>query len=45
MYDIKLVETKEEYYKLVLKGVTIIEEQERSFYRHLIETIDKDIND
>lgn len=45
MYDIKLIETKKEYYKLVLNGVTIIEEQERSFYRHLIETVDKSVND
>ncbi len=45
MYDIKLIETKKEHYKLVLNGVTIIEEQERSFYRYLIETVDKSVND
>jgi hypothetical protein len=44
MNDIKLKPTEnEDHYRLLLNGVDVTGEQERSVFRHIIEVIDKGI--
>ena len=43
MNDIQLIETKKDHYRLMANGVDIFGEQERSFWRHLIEVTDNKI--
>jgi hypothetical protein len=45
MHSIKIVEKKKEHYDLFVDGELAIKNKERSFYRQLLETVDKDIND
>ena len=44
MNDIKLKETKKDHYRLILNGVDVTGEQERSVFRHIIQTIDNAID-
>ena len=44
MNDIKLKETKKDHYRLILNGVDVTGEQERSVFRHIIQTIDNGID-
>tara|TARA_R110000765_G_scaffold158413_1_gene261968 strand:+ start:63 stop:200 length:138 start_codon:yes stop_codon:yes gene_type:complete len=43
MNDIKLVKTKKDHYRLLLNGVDVTGEQERSVFRHIMQTIDNQI--
>tara|TARA_R110001606_G_scaffold157426_1_gene300467 strand:+ start:63 stop:200 length:138 start_codon:yes stop_codon:yes gene_type:complete len=43
MNDIKLVKTKKDHYRLLLNGVDVTGEQERSVFRHIMQTIDNEI--
>ena len=43
MNDIKLVKTKKDHYRLLLHGVDVTGEQERSVFRHIMQTIDSEI--
>ena len=43
MNDIKLVKTKKDHYRLLLNGVDVTGEQERSVFRHIMQTIDSEI--
>ena len=43
MNSIEVKETKEDHFRLVLNGVDVTGEQERSVFRHIIETIDNGI--
>ena len=43
MNDIQLKKTKKHHYRLILNGVDVTGEQERSVFRHIIETIDDEI--
>ena len=44
MNDIKIKPTgKKDHYRLVLNGVDVTGEQERSVFRHIVETIDNGI--
>ncbi len=43
MNDIELKPTKKDHYRLLLNGVDVTGEQERSVFRHIIETIDNGI--
>lgn len=44
MNDIKLPKTdKEDHFRLIVNGVDIFGEQERSVYKHLIEVMDNSI--
>ena len=45
MNSIVLKKTKKDYYKLILNGVDVTGEQERSVFRHIIQTIDSAIDD
>ncbi len=44
MNDIQLKETKKDHYRLILNGVDVTGEQERSVFRHIIQTIDNGID-
>jgi len=43
MNDIQLKKTKKDHYRLILNGVDVTGEQERSVFRHIIQTIDEGI--
>ena len=43
MNDIELIKTKKDYYRLLLNGVDVTGEQERSVFRHIMQTIDNEI--
>ena len=43
MNHIKLIKTKKDHYRLIINGVDVTGEQERSVFRHIIETIDEGI--
>ena len=43
MNNFELVKTKDDHYRLMINGVDVTGEQERSVFRHLIETIDNSI--
>tara|TARA_R110000851_G_scaffold315044_1_gene477300 strand:+ start:371 stop:508 length:138 start_codon:yes stop_codon:yes gene_type:complete len=43
MNDIKLVKTKKDHYRLLLNGVDVTGEQERSVFRHIMQTVDNEI--
>tara|TARA_R110000796_G_scaffold83859_2_gene183114 strand:+ start:1394 stop:1525 length:132 start_codon:yes stop_codon:yes gene_type:complete len=40
MNDIELRNTKKDYYRLLFNGVDVTGEQEKSVFRHIIQTID-----
>jgi len=44
MNSIVLKKTKKDYYRLILNGVDVTGEQERSVFRHLLETVDNGID-
>lgn len=44
MNSIELKETKEDHFRLVLNGVDVTGEQERSVFRHIIQVIDDKVN-
>lgn len=44
MNDIELKKTKKDHYRLILNGVDVTGEQERSVFRHIIQTIDEGID-
>jgi hypothetical protein len=45
MNSIQLKKTdKKDYYRLILNGVDVTGEQERSVFRHIIEVLDNTIN-
>ena len=44
MNNIELRETKKDHYRLLLNGVDVTGEQERSTFRHIIQVIDNGIN-
>lgn len=44
MNSIVLKKTKKDYYRLILNGVDVTGEQERSVFRHIIQTIDSAID-
>ncbi len=44
MNSIELKETKKDHYRLILNGVDVTGEQERSVFRHIIQTIDNKID-
>jgi len=45
MNSIQLKQTdKKDYYRLILNGVDVTGEQERSVFRHIIEVLDNSIN-
>ena len=45
MNSIQLKKTdKEEHYRLILNGVDVTGEQERSVFRHILEVVDKGID-
>ena len=44
MNDIELKPTKKDHYRLLLNGVDVTGEQERSVFRHIIQTIDNGID-
>jgi|TARA_R110000744_G_scaffold378421_1_gene494550 hypothetical protein len=45
MNSIQLKKTdKEDYYRLILNGVDVTGEQERSVFRHILEVVDKGID-
>jgi hypothetical protein len=43
MNNIEMKTTKKDHYKLFLNGVDVTGEQERSVFRHIIQTIDSAI--
>jgi hypothetical protein len=43
MNSIEMKKTKKDHYKLLLNGVDVTGEQERSVFRHIIEVIDNEI--
>jgi len=43
MNNIQLKKTKKDHYRLILNGVDVTGEQERSVFRHIIQTIDEGI--
>ena len=43
MNSIELRKTKKDHYRLLLNGVDVTGEQERSTFRHIIEVIDNKI--
>ena len=45
MNDIQLLATKKDHYRLLLNGVDVTGEQERSVFRHILQTIDNGIDD
>lgn len=44
MNSIEVKETKEDHFRLVLNGVDVTGEQERSVFRHIIQVIDDKVN-
>ena len=44
MNDIEMKSTKEDHYRLLLNGVDVTGEQERSVFRHILQTIDNAID-
>ena len=44
MNDIEMKPTKEDHYRLFLNGVDVTGEQERSVFRHIMQTIDTAID-
>ena len=44
MNDIEMKPTKKDYYRLFLNGVDVTGEQERSVFRHILQTIDSAID-
>lgn len=44
MKDIELRATKKDYFRLIIKGVDIFGEKERSFFRHFLQTLDNGID-
>jgi hypothetical protein len=44
MNSIVLKKTKKDYYRLILNGVDVTGEQERSVFRHILETVDNGID-
>ena len=44
MNSIELRETKKDHYRLLLNGVDVTGEQEKSTFRHIIQVIDNSIN-
>lgn len=44
MNDIQLKKTKKDHYRLILNGVDVTGEQEKSVFRHIIQTIDNGID-
>jgi hypothetical protein len=44
MNAIELKSTKKDHYRLLLNGVDVTGEQERSVFRHIIQEIDNRIN-
>lgn len=43
MNSIEIKKTKKDHYRLILNGVDVTGEQERSVFRHIIEVIDTEI--
>lgn len=43
MNNIEIKPTKKDHYRLILNGVDVTGEQERSTFRHMIEVIDNGI--
>ena len=44
MNDIEMKETKKDHYRLLFNGVDVSGEQERSVFRHILQTIDNAID-
>ena len=44
MNDIEMKPTKKDHYRLFLNGVDVTGEQERSVFRHILQTIDSAID-
>tara|TARA_R110000868_G_scaffold34749_1_gene125285 strand:+ start:128 stop:265 length:138 start_codon:yes stop_codon:yes gene_type:complete len=44
MNNIELLQTKKDHYRLLINGVDVTGEQERSVFRHIILTIDNKID-
>lgn len=44
MNDIEMKQTKKDHYRLFLNGVDVTGEQERSVFRHILQTIDSAID-
>jgi hypothetical protein len=44
MNDIEMKSTKKDHYRLLLNGVDVTGEQERSVFRHILQTIDNGID-
>tara|TARA_R110000772_G_scaffold209796_1_gene320329 strand:+ start:269 stop:406 length:138 start_codon:yes stop_codon:yes gene_type:complete len=44
MKDIELRQTKKDHFRLFLNGVDVTGEQERSFFRHVLQKIDNGID-
>ena len=44
MNNIEMKPTKKDHYKLFLNGVDVTGEQERSVFRHIIQTVDSAID-
>lgn len=44
MNSIVLKNTRKDHYRLILNGVDVTGEQERSVFRHILEVIDKGID-
>ena len=44
MNDIEMKPTKKDHYRLLLYGVDVTGEQERSVFRHILQTIDNAID-
>lgn len=44
MNDIQVIKTKEDHYRLLFNGVDVSGEQERSVFRHILQTIDNAID-
>ena len=44
MNDIEMKSTKKDHYRLFLNGVDVTGEQERSVFRHILQTIDNAID-
>ena len=44
MNDIEMKPTKKDHYRLLFNGVDVTGEQERSVFRHILQTIDNAID-
>ncbi len=44
MNSIEMQETKKDHYRLLLNGVDVTGEQEKSVFRHIIQVMDNNIN-